>query len=124
MAGGLEHPESLYRAASAAAEEYRNEMILRLGRDHGAEAIAEWNRQRFWLWAVDRVVEHALGEHCWLECGLRNFSRAAQKRQELGGAIEELQRLQRKLAGESLPGFQEKERLSRRIAELANRLLD
>ena len=99
-------------------------MILRLGQDHGAEAIAEWNRQRFWLWAVDRVVEHALGEHCWLECGLRNFSRAAQQRQELGGAIEELQRLQRKLAGESLPGFQEKERLSRRIAELANRLLD
>ncbi|MCC6573056.1 MAG: hypothetical protein IT462_04620 [Planctomycetes bacterium] len=115
--------QSLYRAAFAASRAYRDEISARLGPNHGESAQNEWNQQRFWLWALDRVIEHAQGEQYWLECGGQNYSRAG-RRADLQAAIEELRAARNKLAAGGLPSFAEKERLLTRAAQLANTLLD
>ncbi len=116
-------PQSLYRAAFLAADQHSREVVSRLGASHGGAAGAEWNQRRFWFWALDRALEHVMGEHFWLECGKRNFARAGQ-RPKLQEAIAELRQLRAKLGGENLMVFREKEELVARIAELANQLLE
>jgi hypothetical protein len=115
--------DSLYRAAAQAGTEYRAAIVGRLGPAHDSAALAEWNRDRFWLWAIERAIEHVEGTAFWAECGRRNFSRASQ-RPEFAGIIAEIRRLQRHLSGDSLPSFQAKEDLVQQLAELANRLLE
>lgn len=115
--------DSLYRAAWRSADEHRREVVSRLGEAHGEAACAEWNQRRFWFFALDRVVEHVLGEKFWVECGRRNFARAGQ-RPRLQESIEELKQLRARLANQSLLPFREKEAVVARIAELANALLE
>ncbi len=115
--------KSLYRAAALAALEYRRGIVQRLGPAHEAAAQAEWNRDRFWLWVIDRAVEHVEGREFWIECGRRNFSRAGQ-RPELERVIKRVRDLQRQLSGDSLPGFQAKEDRLRKLAAAANELLE
>lgn len=115
--------ESLYRAAWKAADDHRREVVSRLGDTHGDAACAEWNQRRFWFWAVERAVEHVVGERFWVECGKRNFARAGQ-RPKMQESITELKQLRGKLGGDALLAFREKEELIARIAEIANQLLE
>ncbi len=115
--------ESLYRAAALAAQTYRREIVQRLGTAHEAAAHAEWNRDRFWLWAIERAIEHVEGRVLWIELGRRNFSRAGQ-RPELERAIRGVRELQKQLSGDSLPSFRAKEGLVSKLAGLANQLLE
>ena len=116
--------DSIYRAAFAAASAYRDEVASRLGVQQAAEAMREWNQQRFWVWLGDRVLEHAIGEKNWLECGARNFSRVDGRRNELQRLVEDLRNARRRLTAEPFLPFAEKERLTQRVAELANELLE
>lgn len=116
-------PQSLYRAACLAAETYRREIVQRLGPAHEVAAHAEWNRDRFWLWVIDRAIEHVEGRMFWAECGKRNFSRAGQ-RPDLDLAIKRVREIQQQLVGDSLPSFKAKEELVRKLAEVANQLLE
>lgn len=114
---------SLYRAAFKEAETYRNDVVQRLGQGHAGAATAEWNQQRFWLWAVDRSIEHVEGKVFWHECGRRNFSRVSQ-RPELETAIRKLRKLQNRLMVDGLPTFKQKEEILRELARCANLLLE
>ena len=114
---------SLYRAAHESAEAYRRDVVERLGQGHSAAAIAEWNQQRFWLWVVDRAIEHVEGKVFWLECGRRNYSRVSQ-RPELETAIRKLRKLQSRLLVDGLPTFKQKEEILRELARCANLLLE
>lgn len=114
---------SLYNAAFKAAEEYRNDVVQRLGQGHAGAATAEWNQQRFWLWAVDRAIEHVEGRVFWHECGRRNFARVSQ-RPELDTAIRKLRKLQTRLKVDGLPTFKQKEEILRELARCANLLLE
>ncbi len=116
--------ESIYRAAFAASRHYREEISARLGHAHAEAAQSEWNQQRFWLWALERVIEHALAECFWLESGALNYSRAAARRDKFPAIVEELRAARSRLAAGGLPSFAEKERLLSRAADLANTLLD
>lgn len=116
-------PESLYRAALHAANAHRDDVVSRLGPSHAAAALAEWNQGRFWLWALDRVIEHIQGERFWHECGKRNFARAGQ-RPRLQDAVHEIAALRRRLEGEGLLPFREKEAGMERLGQLANLLLE
>jgi hypothetical protein len=116
--------ESIYRAAFLAANAYRDDVARRLGESAAAEAAREWNQQRFWIWLADRVLEHAVGEKQWLEFGARNFSRVGARKGELESCVEELLSTRKKLAGDALIPFAEKEQLTQRVAELANSLLE
>ncbi|MBX3459910.1 MAG: hypothetical protein KF696_08085 [Planctomycetes bacterium] len=116
-------PNSLYRAATQAAREWCREIVERLGPAHEAAAYAEWNRDRFWFWVVDRAIEHVEGKVYWEECGRRNFSRAGQ-RPALDEAVRRVRELQRQLAMDSLPSFKAKEELVNKLAEAANELLE
>jgi hypothetical protein len=115
--------DSIYRAASLAAHAYRDDVVRRLGQGHSAAAVAEWNQQRFWLWVVDRVIEHVEGTRSWVECGRRNFSRVSQ-RQELGNAIRKIRKLQTRLQVDGLPSFKQKEEILVELARCANLLLE
>lgn len=115
--------QSIYHAAHLEAQRHRDEVVARLGPEHAATAIAEWNQRRFWFFALDRCVEHVLGERFWLECGRRNYAKASQ-RPRVQEAIQELRQLRVRLGTHSLPAFREKEKLIERVAELANLLLD
>jgi hypothetical protein len=97
--------------------------MQRLGPTHEAAAHAEWNRDRFWLWVIDRAIEHVEGRVFWAECGKRNFSRAEQ-RPELAQVIRRVREVQRQLSGDSLPSFRAKEDLVRQLADAANQLLE
>jgi predicted metalloprotease len=114
---------SLYRAAHDAAEAYRRDVVKRLGQGHNSAAVAEWNQQRFWLWVVDRAIEHVEGTVFWHECGRRNFSRVSQ-RPELATAIRKLRKLQSRLHVEGLPTFKQKEEILKELARCANLLLE
>lgn len=114
---------SLYRAAAKAAEEYRKDVVERLGAGHSEAAVAEWNQQRFWLWAIDRAIEHVEGGTMWFECGRRNFSRVSQ-RPELERAIRKIRKLQNRLQVDGLPTFRQKENILDELARLANQLLE
>lgn len=116
--------ESIYRAAYIAANAYREDVARRLGDSAAAEAAREWNQQKFWLWLADRVLEHAVGERQWLEFGARNFSRVGARRGELLQCVDELVDTRKKLSGDTLLPFAEKEKLTQRVAELANSLLE
>ena len=116
--------DSIYRAAFVAANAFRDDVASRLGASAAAEAAREWNQQRFWIWLADRVLEHAVGEKQWLEFGARNFSRVGARRGELQQCVEELVTTRRQLAGDTLIPFAEKEKLTQRLAELANSLLE
>lgn len=116
--------QSLYRAAFKACRDYREQVASRLGRAHGEAAGLEWNQQQFWLWALDRVIEHALGEHFWIECGGQNFSRAGGRRADLQVVIAGLRQARDKLAAGGLPSFAEREKLLAHAARLANTLLE
>ncbi|MCG3182680.1 MAG: hypothetical protein ICCCNLDF_00744 [Planctomycetes bacterium] len=114
---------SLYRAAFDAAEAYRQDVVKRMGQGHSSAAIAEWNQQRFWLWVVDRAIEHVEGKVFWPECGRRNFSRVSQ-RPELDTAIRKLRKLQNRLQLDGLPTFKQKEEILAELARCANLLLE
>lgn len=114
---------SLYRAAFEAAEAYRHDVVKRMGQGHSSAATAEWNQQRFWLWVVDRAVEHVEGKVFWHECGRRNFSRVSQ-RPELDTAIRKLRKLQNRLQVDGLPTFRQKEEILAELARCANLLLE
>jgi hypothetical protein len=114
---------SLYRAAHEQALAYRTDVVKRLGQGHASAATAEWNQQRFWLWAVDRAIEHVEGRVFWLECGRRNFSRVSQ-RPELETAIRKLRKLQSRLMVDGLPTFRQKEEILTELARCANQLLE
>ncbi|MCA8918533.1 MAG: hypothetical protein KDB32_05605 [Planctomycetes bacterium] len=116
-------PDSIYRAAHSAAEAYRKDVIERLGQGHSEAATAEWNQQRFWLWVLDRAIEHIEGRRFWHECGRRNFSRVNQ-RPELANAIRKLRKLQTRLQVDGLPTFRQKEAILEELARLANLLLE
>lgn len=116
-------PQSLYRAAADTARTWCREVVVRLGPAHEAAAWAEWNRDRFWFWVVDRAIEHVEGRVFWEECGRRNFSRAGQ-RPRLDDAIRRVRELQRQLAMDSLPSFKAKEELVEKLAAAANELLE
>ncbi|MHC4841597.1 MAG: hypothetical protein ACYTDT_11710 [Planctomycetota bacterium] len=115
--------ESLYREAIQVSQAYQTDVATRLGDDHSESALAEWNQQRFWLWALDRVVEHVQGKKNWLECGQPNFSRIGQN-PELADVAVEIRSLKSRLVDEALPSFREKEEILSQLSELANRLLD
>jgi hypothetical protein len=119
---GMEQ-QSLYRAAFEAAKGFRREIVQRLGPSHEPAAHAEWNRDRFWLWAIERAIEHVEGRAFWIELGRRNYSRSGQ-RPELAHAIRQMRELQRQLAADSLPSFRAKEEIVVKIAALANQLLE
>jgi hypothetical protein len=114
---------SLYRAAFEAAEAYRHDVVKRMGQGHSSAATAEWNQQRFWLWVVDRAVEHVEGRVFWHECGRRNFSRVSQ-RPELENAIRKMRKLQNRLQVDGLPTFRQKEEILAELARCANLLLE
>ena len=114
---------SLYQAAFKQAEAYRDDVVQRLGQGHASAAMAEWNQQRFWLWALDRSIEHVEGKVFWHECGRRNFSRVSQ-RPELATAIRKLRKLQNRLMVDGLPTFKQKEEILRELARCANLLLE
>jgi hypothetical protein len=116
-------PRSLYRAAFDAAEAYRQDVVRRLGQGHSEASTAEWNQQRFWLWVVDRAIEHVEGKVFWHECGRRNFSRVSQ-RPELDTAIRKLRKLQNRLQVDGLPTFRQKEEILTELARCANLLLE
>ncbi|MCC6151681.1 MAG: hypothetical protein IT461_15625 [Planctomycetes bacterium] len=116
--------DSIYRAAFVAANSYRQDVADRLGASAAAEAAREWNQQRFWIWLADRVLEHAVGEKQWLEFGPRCFSRVGTRHGELQQCVDELVSTRKKLVGDTLLPFAEKEKLSQRVAELANSLLE
>lgn len=116
--------DSIYRAAFLAANAYREEIAGRLGTQAAAEAAREWNQQRFWVWLAERVLEHAVGEKQWLEFGPRNFSRVGARRPELQALVEEMRAARKRLGGEPLLPFVEKEKLTSRLAALANTLLE
>ncbi|MCA8911084.1 MAG: hypothetical protein KDB82_05240 [Planctomycetes bacterium] len=116
-------PDSIYRAAHAAAGKYQQDVVQRLGQGHSAAAMAEWNQQRFWMWVLDRAIEHVEGKVFWHECGRRNFSRVNQ-RPELANAIRKLRKLQTRLQVDGLPTFRQKEDILNELARLANLLLE
>ncbi len=116
--------DSIYRAAFIAANAYQSDVASRLGPSAATEAAREWNQQRFWIWLADRVLEHAVGEKQWLEFGPKNFSRVGARRGDLQTCVEELLNTRKKLAGDVLLPFAEKEKLTQRVAELANSLLE
>lgn len=116
-------PESLYRAAASAANDYKDDTTSRLGESHSEASIAEWNRERFWLWAAERLAEHVTGTHHWAEFGARNFSRANQSASNIQPLLDEMQALRNTLGGDGLIRFEDKERISARIAEIANSIL-
>lgn len=116
-------PASLYRAASKSAEDYRQDVVKRLGAGHSEAAVAEWNQQRFWLWAIDRAIEHVEGRTNWYECGRRNFSRVSQ-RPGLERAIRKIRKLQNRLKVDGLPTFRQKQDILDELARLANQLLE
>ena len=115
--------DSLYRAAARSAVAYRDDVVKRLGAGHSEAATAEWNQQRFWLWAIDRAIEHVEGKTMWYECGRRNFSRVSQ-RPELERAIRKIRKLQNRLKVDGLPTFRQKEDILEELARLANQLLE
>lgn len=115
--------QSINHAAVSAAAEYCEQVVKRLGASHEAAAHAEWNRDRFWLWVMDRVVEHVEGEQFWLECGRRNFARAQQK-PAVRAAATKVRTLQRQIEVDSLPSFQAREKLLQDLGEAANQLLE
>jgi len=116
-------PSSLIRAAFHAAQAFRADVVKRMGQAHGDASVAEWNHQRFWLWAVDRAIEHVEGKVFWDECGRRNFSRVSQ-RPELENAIRKLRKLQTRLQVDGLPTYRQKEEILAELARLANMLLE
>lgn len=116
-------PQSLNTAAARAAGSYRDEVVRRLGPTHGPAAQADWNRQRFWAWAIERVVEHVEGRVFWSECGRRNFSRLSQ-RPALQPFLDELRQLMHQLESDAMPAFKQREQLTQRVADLANKLLE
>lgn len=116
--------DSIYRAAFVAANSYRQDVADRLGPSAASEAAREWNQQRFWIWLADRVLEHAVGEKQWLEFGPRSFSRVGTRHGELQQCVDELVNTRKRLAGDTLLPFAEKEKLTQRVAELANSLLE
>lgn len=116
-------PDSIYRAAHAAAEAFRLDVVKRLGQGHSDAAVAEWNQQHFWLWVVDCTIQHVEGSVFWHECGRRNFSRVNQ-RPELGNAIRKLRKLQTRLQVDGLPTYRQKEDILQELARQANMLLE
>lgn len=116
-------PQSIYRAAAEAAAGYRENVVKRLGGSHESAAHAEWNRDRFWLWAIERVVEHVEGGQFWRECGKRNFARA-QQRPSVRAAAERVRALQHQLEVDSLPSFRAREALLQELSNAANQLLE
>ncbi len=116
--------DSIYRAAFVAANAYQRDVASRLGPSAATEAAREWNQQRFWIWLADRVLEHAVGEKQWLEFGARNFSRVGARREDLQSCVQELLSTRKQLSGDTLIPFAEKEKLTQRVAELANSLLE
>lgn len=116
-------PQSINNAAARAAMASRDEVVRRLGPTHGSAAMADWNRQKFWIWVIDRVIEHVEGRVMWAECGRRNFSRLSQ-RPALQAPLDELRALMQQLEGDALPAFKQREHLTQRVADLANKLLE
>jgi hypothetical protein len=116
-------PKSMYHAAAVAASEHSARVVQRLGEAHEAASRTEWNRDRFWLWAIERVLEHVEGREFWRECGRRNFARAQQSA-SLANTAREVQALQRRLSDDALPDFRAKEQLIRKLADAANQLLE
>ncbi|MCF6228949.1 MAG: hypothetical protein L3J82_09900 [Planctomycetes bacterium] len=114
---------SLYRAACESSREYRLAVTARLGDGYTEAALAEWNQQRFWLWALDRVMEHVEGKRNWIECGQVNFSRVGQS-PELTSVTAKIRVLKSRLIDEALPSFREKEEIIEQLSDLANQLLD
>lgn len=113
---------SLYSAARLASLDYQQSLASRIGTDHDDSAIAEWNQQRFWLWAIDRVIEHVEGRKRWNECGSANFSSVGQN-PELTQIAANIRVLKNRLVEEALPSFREKEKILEQLASLANQLL-
>jgi hypothetical protein len=120
---GDDTPRSIYQSAAEAAAAWQAELVGRLGKAHADAARAEWNRDRFWLWAIERAIEHVEGRAFWHECGRRNYSRASQ-RPELNGIIRRVRTLMEQLNQNSLPSFRAKETRMQEIADLANRILE
>jgi|GEM_PF-2879026 len=115
---------SLYRQAWREAEEYRDQLIGRLGRKFEDEAKTEWNRDHWWKWAAGRVIQHLLGECYWIELGPEKFASISKETPERLQMMEELNDVQGKLIKDTLLAFEVKEELQRQRAELVNRLLD
>ena len=118
--------ENLMSEARRAADFYAAKVANRLGEGARDEAVGEWNQRWFWLWAAERVAEHAAGEKKWPECGARNFARAIdpQRAQHEGAALNGLRAALARLDGGSLPDFAEREKLVSQIAAFANTLLE
>ena len=116
--------ESIYRAARLEASSYASELAERMGAQFEESAPTEWNRDHWWSWAADRVVQHITGEVFWAELSKETFASVSNETPERQEKLDQLTEIRNRLQSDGLMEFAEREDLFERWAELVNRLLD
>ena len=116
--------QSLYRAAHDASHAFERTVAERNGTEVAAHATTEWNRDRWWHWAGERVVQHVNGDVFWIELGTAGFASVNRETPERMRMVEELVACMQRLDDGDLIPYAERERVEQRWAEIVNHLLD
>ncbi|MCA8940868.1 MAG: hypothetical protein KDB07_13700 [Planctomycetes bacterium] len=114
---------SLYSAAYHEAERFRDEVVDRLGNALSDDAIREWNRERWWRWVSDRVIQHVRGNVMWQELSSESFASVGADSHQQNEIIGKIEAIKSKIGEGGLLSFEEVERLGEEWADLINRLL-
>jgi len=115
---------SLYRSAHEEAREHMRRLVGDLGASAADGALSEWNRDHWWRWAAERVLQHVRGDAFWAELGHRTFATVTQENHDGLEVLARIEALTPDLEDDELLDFKARQRAMSEWADLINRLLD
>lgn len=115
---------SLYRSAHVEARQHMKRLVDDLGASAADGALSEWNRDHWWRWAAERVLQHVRGDAFWSELGHRTFATVTQENQDGLEVLKQIEALTPALEDPALLDFKARQRAMEEWADLINRLLD